>query len=119
MKNTRGFIILLIPLASLSLDATAEKTAGEVNGNRPDAHHGEQIYKSACSACHDTGNNGAPQLSDAKAWEQRAFEWFSVMKKHATNGYLKMPPKGQHPQLTDQDVSDAVYYMQENINTQH
>lgn len=56
---------------------------------------------------------GAPALQDEKAWSQRSFQWFSVLKAHATKGFLKMPAKGQRAALTDQDMADAVFYMME------
>jgi cytochrome c5 len=74
-----------------------------------------QVYQSSCSGCHDTGKNGAPRLADKDAWEKRPFHWFSVMKNHASKGFLNMPRKGEHYELTDQDMANAVSYMMDQI----
>src|SRR5262252_2661931 len=37
----------------------------------PGARGGEEIYKSVCTACHQTGVAGAPKLGDKAAWAPR------------------------------------------------
>jgi cytochrome c5 len=76
---------------------------------------GQQVYNSACLACHGAGIAGAPKLGDAAAWGPRIAQGADVLNDHAINGFSGnagyMPPKGGRMDLSDQEVSDAVAYM--------
>ncbi|MFO1418273.1 MAG: c-type cytochrome [Methylotetracoccus sp.] len=80
---------------------------------RPDVNtlHGMRVFNRVCSECHYSGKNGAPRLNDIAAWRKRLFQGEEVLDHHALEGYLKMPAKGGHPELTDKDVIDAVHYV--------
>jgi cytochrome c5 len=73
--------------------------------------HGMRIYNKVCAQCHDEGKNGAPALDDLTDWRKRIFQGEEVLDQHAMQGYLKMPAKGGHPELSDQDIIDAVHYI--------
>ncbi len=92
-----------------------EPAADLADGVKLDLRQGMRIYKSHCAECHATGKNGAPRLRDRNAWKQRGMQPFSVLEKHAERGFLGMPPKGSHAQLSQQDVANAVYYMSDQI----
>jgi cytochrome c5 len=92
-----------------------QEATGLPDGNKLDVRKGMKVYKSACAQCHATGKNGAPRLHDKEAWKNRSFQSFSVMEKHAKDGFLLMPPKGKRPALTNQEVANAVFYMTEQI----
>jgi cytochrome c oxidase cbb3-type subunit 3 len=72
---------------------------------------GKETYEAACASCHDTGEDGAPAIGDKDAWSDRSGLWVAVLSDHATAGYLNMPEKGGHGELTDESVSTAVEYM--------
>jgi len=72
---------------------------------------GKEAYESACAGCHDAGEGDAPALGDREAWSGRSDLWTAVLSGHATAGYLDMPEKGGHGELSDDDVSAAVEYM--------
>lgn len=120
-------IILKLALVVLFLGAGGYGRAGAdeaadfpatpdlATGNKLDLREGMRIYKTSCAECHATGKGGAPRLRDAAAWRERSFQSFSVMEKHARKGFLSMPAKGKHPLLTDQDVANAVFYMEDQI----
>lgn len=76
-----------------------------------DLSKGMQIYTYGCSNCHDSGLNGAPKLGDSVAWHTRSVEWKSILKQHATSGFITMAPKGGFHHLTDEEVAEAVDYM--------
>ena len=76
-----------------------------------DLVRGREVYTKACSRCHDVGVNGAPVLGDRAAWLARSPEWLDVLKHHAVQGLVLMPPKGGHSELSDADVAAAVEYM--------
>lgn len=111
----RLIIAAVFPLALSAQTAEAQERAEPVNGDHLDFKNGLKVYRSVCAACHDSGKHGAPKLQD-DGWAKRSFEWFSVMNKHANQGFLDMPAKGNHPTLTDQEVKDAVFYMMETID---
>jgi cytochrome c5 len=117
----RSFLIMAAFLPGLHPGAwAAEPVAPENNpdlmpGDKLDLRQGLKVYKSSCAQCHATGKGGAPRLHDKEAWKGRSFQSFSVMEKHAKQGFLKMPPKGKQAALSDRDVANAVYYMTDQI----
>ena len=117
MKKTHHvYSPLIFMFIALACPQALGETASPAQPGTPsDFNNGRLVYKSSCSQCHDTGASGAPKLSDADAWKNRIFEWYPVMNKHAVSGYLKMPAKGNHPLLSDQEVSNAVFYMKEKL----
>jgi len=72
---------------------------------------GKEVYETACAACHDQGEGGAPAIGDREAWTDRSDLWTAVLAGHAKAGYLNMPEKGGHGELSDEDISAAVEYM--------
>ncbi len=75
----------------------------------------EQIYNTACMACHSSGAAGAPKLGDVAAWKARIAQGADTLHKHALEGYQGatgfMPPKGGQTQLSDAEVIGAVDFM--------
>jgi cytochrome c5 len=115
MKNY-GYLVLLV-LALIGRLALAEPAPTVQPENPPDAKKGEAVYRESCSVCHKKGANGAPRLGRAKDWENRLFEWQPLMEKHASEGYLNMPAKGYNPQLSEQDMANAVFFMTEKLKS--
>ena len=81
---------------------------------------GEQVFNQACFACHaPPGIGGAPVLGDAGQWVTRIAKGIDVLEQNALNGYQGdtgfMPAKGGRPDLSDQEVIDAVHYMVEQV----
>ena len=76
---------------------------------------GEEVYNSACIACHMTGAGGAPLLGDAGAWEARVAQGKPLLVQRAVEGYIGetgiMPAKGGRLDLSDEEVENAVTYM--------
>jgi len=77
----------------------------------PDYKRGQEIYRVFCAECHDSGKLDAPMLDQPEDWPAGALVFPSVLKDHATQGFLNMPGRGGHSQLTDRNVQDAVHYM--------
>lgn len=79
---------------------------------------GEEVYNTACSACHAAGIAGAPKFGDAAAWAPRIGQGMDTMVGHAINGFQGkagyMPPKGGRTDLSDEAVRSAVEYMVDN-----
>ena len=72
---------------------------------------GEKVYQYACSSCHDEGVNGAPAIGDREAWLARSPMWSAVLFEHSRNGFMEMPAKGSHEDLTDLEVDAASEYL--------
>lgn len=76
---------------------------------------GEEVYNTACMACHSSGAAGAPKLGDAGAWKARIAQGADTLHKHAIEGFQGaaglMPPKGGQVALPDAEVIAAVDFM--------
>jgi len=75
---------------------------------------GEQIFNTACMACHSTGAAGAPKVGDVAAWAPRIAQGMEVLFEHATKGFKAMPPRGGSAQLSDEEVQSAISFMVDN-----
>jgi c(7)-type cytochrome triheme protein len=81
-----------------------------------DIAKGEKIVQQACAACHASGVMGAPKLGNNADWAPRAKQGMSKLMDHAINGFNSMPARGGQPQLTDQQLEDAVAAMLKGAN---
>ena len=98
------------PAGSVAVGDVAEQVASAAPA---EAMSGEQVYNTACAACHVAGVAGAPKLGDAAMWEPRIAQGVEVLYDHAINGFKAMPPKGGNTSLSDESVKAAVDYMLE------
>ena len=118
MKNAGGLLVLfvltlgltgLFGLGTLSVDA-GEKLP------QADLVLGEQIYKKACFACHETGLLGAPKLGSTEEWKPKIDKGMETLFQNAINGFQGatgyMPPRGGMD-LSDEEVFSALVYMVE------
>jgi len=72
---------------------------------------GRKTYQAVCASCHDPGAGKAPDIGDRAAWSDRSDLWSAVLSQHATAGFLEMPEKGGHGELTEDAVAAATEYM--------
>lgn len=70
----------------------------------------DQLYQSACLACHTTGAAGAPKIGDAAAWESRLGKGLEALISSAINGIGAMPPRGGS-QLSDDQIRATIEYI--------
>jgi cytochrome c5 len=84
---------------------------GAAGGGASGARSGEEIVKSVCATCHQTGVANAPKIGDKVAWAPRIKEGFDELVKDAIKGKGAMPPKGGNASLSDDDVARAVAFM--------
>lgn len=75
------------------------------------ARSGEQVFKTVCTACHETGVAGAPKIGDKAAWGPRIKQGLQALLHSALNGKNAMPAKGGNPSLSDDEVARAVVYL--------
>ncbi|MGE0358721.1 MAG: cytochrome c5 family protein [Burkholderiales bacterium] len=72
---------------------------------------GEQVYRTVCLACHETGVAHAPKFGNRAAWAPLIEEGQHVLTGHAWVGVRAMPARGGSPDLTLADFARAVAYM--------
>ena len=77
----------------------------------PGARSGEEIVKSVCAACHQTGVANAPKIGDKAAWAPRIGQGLNGMLAVATKGKGAMPPKGGAADLSDTELARAIVFM--------
>ena len=92
--------------ASGSADQAAAAAAGAF-----DIAAGEQIYQTACFACHMTGVAQAPKLDDPAAWEPRLAQGMAGLLQSSIKGKGAMPPKGGFAHLTEDELRNAIGFM--------
>jgi cytochrome c5 len=68
----------------------------------------EEIAKATCHKCHETGDQGAPKLSDQAAWTQRASKGLDAVTKTVIRGHGKMPARGGLADLTDDELKKVI-----------
>ncbi len=72
---------------------------------------GEQIVRTQCFKCHETGVDGAPRIGDRSAWIPRAKQGLDAVVRSAIKGHGGMPPRGGMADLTDPEIRSAIVYM--------
>jgi len=110
IRATR-YVRELVIVTSLLLAQALQPAQADTGRKGVNTLHGMRIYNRVCKECHDEGKNGAPRLEETSEWQRRIFQGEEVLDQHALQGYLRMPAKGGHPELSDQDVIDAVHYI--------
>jgi cytochrome c5 len=71
----------------------------------------EQIAQAACFKCHETGEKGAPKLSDKAAWTQRASKGLDTIMQSVIRGHGNMPARGGLADLTDSELKATIAYL--------
>lgn len=72
---------------------------------------GEQIVRTQCAKCHQTGAGGAPKIGDQAAWIPRLKAGLDTTMRSAINGHGGMPARGGMANLTDAELKSAISYM--------
>jgi cytochrome c5 len=77
----------------------------------PDAL-GQEVYAQSCAACHD---NLDPKLGDKAAWESLIKQSEDALVAAVIRGKGAMPPRAGKPALSDDDIKEAVKYMERKV----
>jgi cytochrome c5 len=72
---------------------------------------GDEVYNSACVACHASGVAGAPKLGDPGAWGARASKGVDALLSSVINGLNAMPPKGTCATCSNEELQAAIEHM--------
>jgi len=87
--------------------ACAAPVAAVASGPRS----GEQVYGTACVACHDSGLAGAPKIGVAADWAPRLAQGEEALVANAINGIRGMPPRGTCMNCSDEEIKLAVEHI--------
>ena len=68
----------------------------------------DEIARATCHKCHETGDQGAPRLTDTAAWTQRASKGLDAVTKTVIRGHGKMPARGGLADLTDEELKKVI-----------
>lgn len=102
----------LTPAGNVCVQGEPCETAGAVAAATSSGpKSGDEVYTSACAACHATGALNAPKLGDVAAWEPRIAKGIETLYDHGINGFNQMPAKGGNASLSDDEVKAAVDHM--------
>ncbi|MCZ6831620.1 MAG: c-type cytochrome [Gammaproteobacteria bacterium] len=90
-----------------------DSTCGVVMAASSGPRSGEDVYNTACLACHSTGAGGAPILGDAAAWADRIAKGVDALYDSGINGLAGtgMIAKGGCMNCSDEEVHAAVDFM--------
>lgn len=78
----------------------------------------EEIAKATCFKCHESGDKGAPKLSDKGAWRQRASKGLDAVTKTVIRGHGNMPARGGLADLTDSELKAVIAYMLKTVGAE-
>lgn len=92
------------------IQPVAQVALASAGGGDKAARGSEEIYKSTCAACHDSGVANAPKLGDTGAWAARIGVGLEKLAASGIKGKGAMPPKGG-ADLSDADFTRVVAWM--------
>ena len=84
---------------------------GAAGGASSGPRAAEDIFKTMCAACHQTGAAGAPKVVDKAAWAPRINTGLNGMLAAAIKGKGAMPPRGGGADLSDFELARAIALM--------
>jgi cytochrome c5 len=92
-------------------DASCGGATQAAAGGEP--RSGEDVYNTACLACHATGAAGAPKMGDAAAWADRIAKGNAALYDSGINGIAGtgMMAKGGCMNCSDEEIEAAVDHM--------
>ena len=104
------------PVGEVCLHGDSSCGGAAAGGAEMAARSGEEVYNSACLACHMTGAGGAPVTGDLVAWADRIAKGMDVLHEGGVKGIAgtSMMAKGGCMSCSDEEVIAAVDYMVEN-----
>lgn len=109
-KDTDAISKRIAPVGQVYLAGAAPVATLQASGPRS----GEQVYQSACFACHGTGALDAPKPQSAD-WQPRIAQGFDVMLKHSIEGIRNMPAMGTCANCSEDEIAAAIRFMTDGV----
>lgn len=102
------------PVGEVCMAGDPCAAAVAASGGSGEARSGEDVYGTACFACHATGAAGAPKLGDTADWTARIdARGVDGMYDGAIDGFQAMPAMGLCASCTEEEVRAAVDFILE------
>jgi cytochrome c5 len=104
-------------------DPQLEKHTLPAIAQNPSFENGKRVYQGTCIACHGADGTGTlpgvPNLTRLEGFNKNSHSDFALFKhlEPVEKGLkrpgdpMAMPPRGGNPNLTDEDIRDALIYM--------
>lgn len=101
------------PAGESCLEGDSSCAAPAASATAGAARTGEEVYNTACMACHSTGAAGAPKYGDAAGWADRIAKGTDVLYTSGIEGVAGtgMMAKGGCMSCSDEEIEAAVDYM--------
>ena len=101
------------PVGESCVDGDSSCAAASVAAASSGPRSGEEVYNTACMACHSSGAAGAPIVGDATAWADRIAKGPDALYDSGINGLpgTGMMAKGGCVNCTEEETQAAVDYM--------
>ncbi len=99
------------PVGQVNVGSAPASSAAPAAAVAAGPRSGEQVYNSACVACHSVGVAGAPKVGDSAAWAPRAAKGIDALVVTATSGINAMPPKGTCADCSEEELKGSIEYM--------
>ncbi|WP_423187826.1 c-type cytochrome [Alishewanella sp. d11] len=109
-KDADAIAKRIAPVGQVYLAGAAPAVAAQAAGPRT----GEQVYQTACFACHGTGALDAPKPQSAD-WQPRIAQGFDVMLKHSIEGIRNMPAMGTCSTCSEDEIAAAIRFMTDGV----
>ncbi|GHG59531.1 cytochrome c [Alishewanella longhuensis] len=109
-KDTDAIAKRIAPVGQVYLAGAAPAAAAQDSGPRS----GEQVYQSACFACHGTGALDAPKPQSAE-WKPRLEQGFDVLLRHSIDGIRNMPAMGTCANCSEDEIAAAIRFMTDGV----
>lgn len=106
-----GVVDRIAPVAQLNTGAPMAPPAAPAAAAPAAARSGQDVYRSSCFACHDTGAAGAPKMGDVAAWGPFVEKGIDGMLQNAITGVNAMPPRGTCANCSDDELRSSIQYM--------
>ena len=99
------------PVGQVNVGSVPASAAAGAGAAAAAPRAGDEVYNSACAACHTSGVAGAPKLGDQGAWSARAAKGVDGLLSSVVNGLNAMPPKGTCATCSDAELKAAIEHM--------
>lgn len=83
----------------------------QLEGAQARERSGEEVVRTVCASCHETGAQGAPKIGDKQAWAKLASRGLTSLSESAIKGVRSMPAHGGSASVTDGEIERAITYM--------
>jgi cytochrome c5 len=111
IRTDTGQDALASDAVAARIKPVADIAIGEAETAQKGESSGEQVFKTVCAACHETGAAGAPKVGDKAAWGKLIAQGQKQLLASAIKGIRAMPPRGGNPDLTDVELDRAIVFM--------